>query len=242
MAHISPITLVCAAGRGTRLLPITENLTKSMIPVGDRPLIQYSLDNIASSKRLGDVVIVIGHLGSQIENYVPHNLGLRRIHFVIQDPQRGLVDAILSAEEFLTDPFFLMLGDEILPNLEPDNLIELYESHNPFAICGVVKSIPEEVKKTYSVTLDGLGRIITLVEKPKAPNSFIKGTGNCLISRRYLSYAKRIQELAETDFVSVIQYAISLGEVVLPYFIDPPYWNVNTPEDLEEARNSLRRT
>ena len=105
--------LILAAGRGSRVNEISESINKCMIAVGDKPAIQYSLDN-AIQMNVDEIVIIIGYHAEDIINHYGNNYQGKRIRYVIQDTQRGLVHAMECAKGALEGAdFILMLGDEI---------------------------------------------------------------------------------------------------------------------------------
>ena len=105
--------LILAAGKGERLLPITENCPKVLVPVLGRPLIEYIIDDL-SKLGLKDLVVVVGHRSEQIKTHLGDGskFGVK-ISYVHQERLTGEAEAILSAESALqgSDPFLVVDGD-----------------------------------------------------------------------------------------------------------------------------------
>lgn len=192
--------VIPAAGLGTRFLPATKALAKEMLPIIDKPTIQYIVEE-AKKSGIEDILIVTGKGKRPIEDHfdsVPeleqnlkekgkHDL-LRlveqttdiNIYFIRQSHPRGLGDAILTAKDFVgNEPFVVMLGDDIMQDKVPltQQLMERYDQTHA-SILAVMKVPHEEVNK-YGVidpgtqSKPGLYDVKQFVEKPdveKAPS------------------------------------------------------------------------
>jgi UTP--glucose-1-phosphate uridylyltransferase len=186
--------VIPAAGLGTRVLPLTKAQPKEMLPVVNKPVIQWVIEE-AVDAGITDIAIITGKHKQAIENHFKpiKNLEkalqesgklkeleeLRRVHeianleFIIQEEQKGLGHAILCAEQFVgNSPFAVLLGDTICtgePNCT-EGLIRIFEKekHSVFA----VESIKPEETKRYGVVSgkkvsEELTLVDRLVEKPE---------------------------------------------------------------------------
>src|SRR5712691_8028209 len=160
--------IIPAAGLGTRFLPATKASPKEMLPLVDKPLIQYAVEE-AVSAGIEDIIVITGRGKRAIEDHfdlsfeLEENLKesgkekllheIRRISelanfcYVRQRHARGLGDAILCAKHLIGDePFAVMLGDEIIDTEVPaiGQLIEFYETLGT-PILGVQEVEPEDV-------------------------------------------------------------------------------------------------
>lgn len=187
--------VIPAAGFGTRFLPETKAMPKEMLPIVDKPTIQYIVEEILASG-IEQILIISGHAKQAIENHFDSSPNLEehlresgklkmleeinkisdiKIHYVRQPYQRGLGDAILCAKEFVDgEPFGVILGDDIVytgsgePALK--QLMDQYDKTGGTVIgCQVVK--PEQVS-AYGI-IDGtqtsdpnLLKVQDMVEKP----------------------------------------------------------------------------
>ena len=189
--------VIPAAGYGTRFLPISKAVPKEMLPIVDKPVIQYVVEEAVASG-ITDVLIVIGRSKRSIEEHFFPNRELEdelaakgktealaacqavshlaRIHFVWQHEMRGLGDAVLYARHHVGDePFALLMGDTIVepaPGAAPvtRQLCDVWERHGGSAIA-VEEVAPERVSR-YGIVggtevSPGLVKANVLVEKPK---------------------------------------------------------------------------
>ena len=143
--------VIPAAGFGTRFLPATKAMPKEMLPIVDKPAIQYIVEEIAESG-IDQILIISGHAKRAIEDHFDSSPELEnhlfrhdkmtllkeikkiasvRIHYVRQQYMNGLGDAILCAKDFIDgEPFGVILGDDIVYNPEKPALKQLIEQYN----------------------------------------------------------------------------------------------------------------
>lgn len=184
--------VIPAAGLGTRFLPYTKAQPKEMIPVVDKPAIQYVVEEAVDSG-IRDILIVTGRGKRAIEDHFDANVELEshlakggrtdaldsltelmakaRIHYVRQPIPRGLGDAIAHAESFVHgEPFAVLLGDDL--TMDPPCMGVLLEAHRRLG--GTVIALQEVSKEEitrYGMAVGeevepGVLRLTDLVEKP----------------------------------------------------------------------------
>lgn len=186
--------VIPAAGLGTRFLPATKAQPKEMLPIVDKPTIQYIIEE-AVAAGIEDIIIITGRGKHAIENHFDRNIelelnlekagktdqlalvqastGMANIHYIRQIEPKGLGHAILCAKPFIGDePFAVLLGDDVVVSHQPaiGQLIKQYEAMGG-TILGVQEVAPEDVNK-YGIVdktdIDQrLGKVNDMVEKPK---------------------------------------------------------------------------
>ncbi|KRG09193.1 UTP--glucose-1-phosphate uridylyltransferase GalU [Staphylococcus sp. NAM3COL9] len=186
--------IIPAAGLGTRFLPATKAMPKEMLPILDKPTIQYIVEEAARAG-IEDIIIVTGKHKRAIEDHfdnqkelemilqekgktdllekVKYSTELANIFYVRQKEQKGLGHAIYSARQFIGDePFAVLLGDDIVESDNPaiKQLIEAYEETGKSVIG--VQEVEEDQTHRYGIIdpLEKSGRkyeVNQFVEKPK---------------------------------------------------------------------------
>ena len=186
--------VIPAAGLGTRFLPATKALAKEMLPIVDKPTIQFIVEEALKSG-IEDILVVTGKSKRSIEDHFDSNFELEYnlkekgkhdllklvdettgigLHFIRQSHPRGLGDAVLQAKAFVgNEPFVVMLGDDLMEDKEPltKQLIDDYEETHASTIA--VMKVPHEEVSSYGVIapqgrgLNGLYSVESFVEKPK---------------------------------------------------------------------------
>ena len=235
--------LILAGGRGKRLTEFSNSQNKCMLSVGGRTLIEYGLD-CAMSAHVDEIIIVVGYKAEDIINAYGIDYKGKRVKYVMQHDQRGLVHAVECSHEAIGgDDLMLLLGDEILINPKHQAMIEKFKVEEPFGICGVVwVEDTSQISKTYSIVQDGDQRIYRLIEKPRKPLSNWMGTGNCVFRNEILAYIPQTpinQQRGEKELPDLIQCAIDEGHIVKSFVICDHYANINSEDDLREAGRYL---
>ncbi len=161
--------LILAGGRGTRLRPLTRTLAKQLIPVANRPILHYVVDQIAKVGITQIGVIISPETGLQIQQALADTARTVEFHYILQEEPLGLAHAVLTARDFLDeDPFLMYLGDNLIGG-DLREFVDLFRRSNPDALI-LLKKVDDP--RLFGVaTLDGSGRVIDLVEKPKRPQS-----------------------------------------------------------------------
>jgi NDP-sugar pyrophosphorylase family protein len=236
--------IILAAGRGKRLKEKTEPANKSMLKFKGRHLIEYSLETARLSK-VDEIIIVVGYRAADIVNKFGIQYANIKVRYVIQEEQKGLVNALEYARDALDgDDFILLLADEIMIHPNPQEMIETFKKENLFVMCGVtlVKD-RSQISKTYTViSNEADNRIYRLIEKPRNPFNDIMGTGNCIFKNEifdYIPYTPINYVRKEKELPDLIQCSIDDGNPVKLFFINAQYVNINTPEDISIAEKSI---
>lgn len=213
--------IIPAAGLGTRFLPATKALAKEMLPIVDKPTIQFIIEEALASG-IEDIVIVDGKSKRSIEDHFDSNPELENnlrdkgkdellkiveettdinLYFIRQSHPRGLGDAVLTAKSFIGDePFVVMLGDDLMTDEVPltKQLIERYEKTGESTLA--VMEVPHDQVSEYGVIApemeleDGLYQVNSFVEKPKPEDA----PSNLAIIGRYLLTPEIFEELEQT--------------------------------------------
>lgn len=213
--------VIPAAGLGTRFLPATKAQPKEMLPIVDKPTLQYIIEEAIESG-IEDILIITGRNKKSIEDHFDKSVELElelekkgntelleevskisnmvNIHYIRQKEPLGLGHAIYYAKSFIGDePFAVLLGDDIVnsktkPCLK--QLIDMYDEHKA-TILGVQEVAKEDVNKYGIVSgnkiKDGLYEVKDLVEKPNIDEA----PTNVAILGRYI-IAPEIFHILET--------------------------------------------
>ena len=235
--------LILAGGRGKRMEELSEYNNKCMLTIHGKRLIEYSLDNAAEIEEIDEIVIVVGYRAESIINCYGINYRGKRISYVIQPEQRGLVNAIECAASHIDGhDFFLFLADEVLLGGRHRAMYDLFRDENLFCVCGIYPQPNlEMIKRTYAVIHGPDDRIFRLIEKPRKPFNPVMGTGNVLFRGAifdYIPFTPVNPSRHEKELPDLVQCAIDDGEVVKLFDICETYINVNSPEEWSVVESS----
>ncbi|MDL5376661.1 UTP--glucose-1-phosphate uridylyltransferase GalU [Exiguobacterium mexicanum] len=257
--------IIPAAGLGTRFLPATKAMPKEMLPIVNKPTIQFIVEEAVASG-IEDIIIVTGKNKRAIEDHfdraieleqnleskgktellesVRHSSNLANIHYIRQQEPKGLGHAIWCARKFIGDePFAVLLGDDIIEADVPatKQLIDQYEQYER-SIIGVQR-VPYEMTNRYGI-IDPLaveGKLIpvrTFVEKPAVGEA----PSNLAILGRYILTPDVFETLSAQEIGTggEIQLTDAIarlneGETVFAYEFDGRRYDVGEPIGFIEA-------
>lgn len=239
------IGLILAAGYGKRLAKISGNKNKCLIKVNGTCLIDHNL-HLLESFGVDRIVIIVGHNASYIKEHIEKNFSALSITYVVQEPPRGIADAIRCAlSEIRNEPFFMCLADEILVSANFDNMKKAFQKPDIDGVCGIVKSSIEQTENAYTVDFDNEGRIFRMKEKPQIEELYnnYRGTGYCLISPDLakLTIQTPINQIrGEYELVDWLVTGLSCGLKLMAAIVGKHSININTEDDFKYAQTLLK--
>lgn len=232
--------VLLAGGRGTRLWPVTEGISKQLAPVYDQPLIYYPMDTLM---RMGirDILII-----SSPED-IPSITRLLRsgsqwginLSYAIQDEPKGIAQALIIAESFLNNhSCALILGDNIFLGLNQEDLKNLEDKEgNIDPNLAYLFVARHETPEKYGVLEDSLGRA-RIVEKPKMPKSNRVVTGLYILPPDAPAVAKDLTPSArgELEITDVNTHYLRVTRAEICNLKDGTLWmDAGNPDDLLKA-------
>ena len=202
--------VIPAAGLGTRVLPASKAMPKEMLPIVDKPAIQYIVEE-AVRAGITDILIITNRGKGIIEDHFDHSVELENmlskrgntqmletlnnvvnmanIYYIRQKETRGLGDAVLKAREFVgSDPFAVLYGDDVIVGEVPaiGELAEAYEKYGK-SVVGI-KEVSDELIVKYSSLKteplkDKLFKVTDMIEKPSLDTKFSNYSilGRCVL-------------------------------------------------------------
>jgi len=239
--------LILAGGRGKRLGNIANSVNKCMLTLGGKPILEYNIERAVELEGINEILIVVGHRAEDLINRYGIEYKGKKIRYVIQWEQKGLVHAMECAKDVMDkDDFFLLLGDEVLVNSRHVEMLKKFWEENLFGICGVMfQRDKSKISRTYTVLADDKCRIFRLIEKPRKALNNWQGTGHCIFKNGILSYIERTPihpERGEKELPDLIQCAVDDGQLVKIFNICDEYTNINSKEDLIEAKQIMEKS
>lgn len=235
--------VIPAAGFGTRFLPATKAQPKEMLPIVDKPAIQYIVEEALASN-IEEIIIITGRNKRAIEDHFDGNMELEfllekhnklreleevqyladiKIHYIRQRTPKGLGDAILCAKDFIGDePFAVMLGDDIIVNDGLPCMAQLMKCYEKFggSVLGI-QPVPDKDVCNYGIVdvnslIDRVYQVNSLVEKPSVENA----PSNLAVLGRYILSPEifRILESTAPGKNDEIQLTDAISQLHSPLF------------------------
>jgi glucose-1-phosphate thymidylyltransferase len=206
--------VVLAGGLGTRLLPMTRVTNKHLLPVYDRPMIHYPLQQLVHAG-VRDILVVTGgdHAGDFLKLLRNgQDFGLDHLRYAYQDGEGGIAEALGLAEHFAAgEPVVVILGD----NIFQDSLAEVIAtfSDHPVGASLFLKTVPDPER--FGVAKVEGDRVVEIVEKPADPQTSLAVTGCYLYDERVFDVVRSLEPSArgELEITDVNNRYIEWGEL-----------------------------
>ena len=232
--------LILSGGAGTRLRPITHTSAKQLVPIANKPILFYGLEDMAAAG-ITDVGIIIGETGDEIRAAVGDGsaFGLD-VTYIPQDEPLGLAHCVLIARDFLgSDDFVMYLGDNMLEQGLTEFVSRFEEdrqrSHTltlddtaPAPVAQILLARVDDPRQFGVAEVDAAGHVLRLVEKPDVPPSDLALVGVYLFDHHVIEAVESIEpsERGELEITDAIQWLIDHGHRVRHEVLDG--WWIDT--------------
>lgn len=231
--------IVLCAGLGTRLRPLTFSTAKHLIPVANKPVLFFGIENLVAVGAREIAIIVSKESRHVIQNAVDD--GQRwgvRVTYIEQPEPRGLAHAARCAESFIgSEPFVMYLGD----NLIPEGLTGAVARFRESGANAVVMLKAVEDPRRFGIAEIAGDRIIRVVEKSKQPPSNLAIVGGYLFDQTIFESIRRIKPSwrNEYEITDAIQDLIERGLSVQPYVMKGWWKDAGKPADILDANRVM---
>src|SRR5438477_2269443 len=225
--------LILAGGAGTRLRPITHTSAKQLVPIANKPILFYVVEQLAAAgiKDIG-VIVSTDDTGLEIEAALGDGsrLGVE-VEYIPQEAPLGLAHCVLIAREFLgDDDFVVYLGDNMLQQ-RLDELVAKFEAERAAApeqlAAQLLLAHVEDPRQSGVAVLGPDGEVVQLIEKPEDPPSDLAIAGVYLFGPRVHDAVRAITPSArgELEITDAIQWLVDQGfrvrhEILQGWWID----------------------
>jgi glucose-1-phosphate thymidylyltransferase len=226
--------LILAAGRGTRLLPLTETRSKPMVTVANRPLIHYAIDKLVEIG-VDEIGIVVG----ENEDELRSGLGYPgpRLTFIRQPEPQGLAHAVSFAHDFTGEDDFILLFCDNLFKAGLQESLHIWRTRDENCQC-LIHVIEVEDPRAFGVTVCDGCDVLNLEEKPQQPKSNLAVVGIDFFTPRIYDAIGRIKPSArgELEITDAINELIVMGHSVRAETISGYWFDTGTFGDLLAAQ------
>lgn len=219
--------VILAAGKGTRMRPLTYDIPKAMLPVKGKPILEYTIDFLP--KEIDEVVIVINHLGEQIKNYFGEEWKERKIEYVMQEKLNGTGGALHTCKDYISGKFMVVMGDDLYCKSDLKNILN-YE-------LGILAYEVEDSTRFGVLKTDAEGNLTEIVEKPKLKERALISTNAFVLNKKFFDYD--LVPVSETEFGLPQTLASMAKDYPVKILIADHWLPVGYPEDIKKAEEVI---
>ena len=220
--------VILAAGKGTRMLPLTNDTPKPLIKVCGKPILEHIVK--ALPKEIDEIILVVSYLKEQIQAYCGEEFLGRKVKYVVQDnPAGGTGNALFVAKPLIKDRFLFMYADDIHGSKALKEVLKY-----PYSMLSHRSSEPE---KFGVLELNDDGTLKTIYEKPKNPPSDLINIGGMVLDADIFNFKVEPSvggEVLVTDMVTAFAKKHPMKVIEQPVWIP-----VGKPEDIAVAETIL---
>ncbi len=233
--------LILSGGKGTRLRPLTYTAAKQLVPVANKPVLFYAIEDLVEAG-IAEIGIVIGDTGDKIREAVGDGSRFgARVTYIEQDAPLGIAHGVKIAEDFIgRDRFVLFLGDNFLR----DGIVPLVKRFEEEALNSQILLYRVRNPQDFGVAQLVGERVARGVEKPKQPVSDFAVIGIYMFDRNVFDAVKSIQPSArgELEITDTIQWLIDNGLAVGHHVIQGWWIDTGKKDDMLEANRLILET
>ncbi len=219
--------VILAAGKGTRLRPLTDNCPKPLVKVAGKPLLDHIVDALPTA--VDELIIVVGYLGDMIKSYCGEEFHGRKVTYVEQIEQNGTARALWLCKDLLHGRFLFMFADDI----HGKNDIARVTSYSR----GMLTMTSETPERFGVVVRNPDGTLAEMIEKPTHPPSNLVSTGVMVLDDNIFKFEPQSPVNGEYYLTEVIErYAKEYPIAV----VEEQLWiPIGYPEDIDRAQELL---
>lgn len=221
--------VILAAGEGRRLRPFTETMPKVMLPISNKPVLEYVFDAVKNSG-IDEIIVVVGYKKEVIMEYFK-DYEDANITYVVQDKQLGTAHALLQAKRHIKDSFIVLSGDNII---DQNSISRLLKNKSEYSI--LIKEHPHPSK--YGVVFVEKNILKEIVEKPKEELGRFISTGIYKLPSSVFDDVEKLASQGVYALSSVVQSIVDRGEKISTVIADL-WMDVVYPWDLLDVNEGM---
>ncbi len=228
--------LILAGGTGSRLFPLTHTGPKQLMPIANKPVLEYAIEDCREAE-IDEVGIILGTKGREViqEYFGDGSEWGVDITYIVQGEPLGLAHAVGCGREFVGDDSFVVYLGDVMVGGGIEELVEGFEESEEVVRMGVQRV--ENPSRYGVLQVDDEYRVEAIVEKPDEPQSDLAAVGIGVFSPTIFDEIERLEPSwrGELELSDANQRLVEKGETIRAYVFDGWWKDTGTPEDMLEA-------
>ncbi|WP_296381616.1 nucleotidyltransferase family protein [Winogradskyella sp.] len=223
--------VIMAGGKGARLLPLTKQTPKPLLKVGNKPIIEYNTDRLASYG-IRNINITVNYLGEQIVDYFKDNNKYQiDFNYIKEDRPLGTIGALKLIKNFNND-YILLMNSDLLTNADFEDIFNNFLLKEGDAL---VATIPYKVNIPYGVVETKAGYVTNIKEKPSY--TYYSNAGIYIFKKECLDFVPKDTFFNATDLIETL---LAKNKKIINYPILTYWLDIGKHEDFEKAQEDIK--
>ena len=232
--------VLLAAGKGTRMQGLCDDLPKPLLPIAGRPVLAHTIEQLEAAG-VTDALLVIGHQAPLVRSALGQRCGGVRLQYIVQSDPKGTGQATALAEEFAAgEPFLMMFGDIATSRHHASGIVRMHAEERPDAVLAV--RYFRDPASGGAVYVDG-GRVVRIVERPKPGETTTHyiNAGIFVFPPAIFDLLRQVEvsPRGEYELTDAIRALVDGGATVRAYGLEHFWVNVTDPATYLEAQREL---
>ena len=232
--------VILAAGKGTRMQGLCDDLPKPLLPMANRPVLAHTIGQLEAAG-VGEVLLVIGHQARLIQGSLGRRCGGVTLDYVVQEDPKGTGQATALAEEFAAgEPFLMLFGDIVTSRRHLPDIVRIYGEEQPAAVLSV-RYFPDPASGG-AVYVEN-GRVVRIVERPQPGETATHyiNAGIFVFPPAIFGLLRQVEvsPRGEYELTDAIRMLVEGGETVRAYDLERFWVNLTDPATYLEAQREL---
>lgn len=233
------LAIILAAGRGTRMAPLTDNMPKPMVRLGNKNLLEWKIDALPDI--INEIVFVIGYKGEIIREYFgdnynnPRNNKSYKINYIVQDTLDGTMGSLSRCKDLINKDFIVLMGDDIYSKSDLENLTK----YDNVMLLKETDAITGGVIYTNNDKIVGIkeGLLDYIKDGEIVENKYLN-TGALKLSNKDIFYLEMILvKDGEYGLPHTLIQDDYLNKNKLSFHLATKWYQISSPEDLEKYKD-----
>ncbi|EKD58964.1 MAG: hypothetical protein ACD_56C00017G0002 [uncultured bacterium] len=219
--------VILAAGRGTRMGELTNDVPKPMLQIKGKPILAHKIEELP--KEIDEVILIVGYLGNKIQEYFGNFYAGRKISYIVQEELNGTGGAVHLAKDLIKDDFLVMMGDDLYVRGDIEKIMK-YD----FALLGLEVENP---RKFGVIMLDDDGTAKEIIEKPNIDGPALANIGLYKMKKEFFDYP--LVKISETEYglPQTMMRMKDKHKIVIEQATD--WFPIGNPDDLKKAEEII---